>query len=234
MPNSATETTPVLLRGFLGARFGPRFDLKASTPAAAIKHLCAHLKGFRQAIEGHKAGFRVLVGNEAQDLDEIHNPCAGQRIRIVPVVSGASGSGFGKILIGAALLVAAYYTGGVTMSFAETYLGTAGASMVGGIGMSMVLGGVSQLLASPPNPSSYAQDSRDPSYLFSGGGTNTATQGSPVPILLGRMKVQGVLLSGGIDAEAYSATELGSTGAADGVWTGDGNTVPRVCTVRAE
>lgn len=194
-------TVPVLLRGHLGAKFGPRFDLAVDTPAEAVQMLCLK-PGFREYVTNSKGGFKVLVADTPIGVDDLGQPCGGKSIRIIPCVMGADGD-FGKIILGAALIVGS--------TFLPLGWGMAAKMMVS-IGASMALGGVAGLLASPPDPSSYEQDKRNPSYLFSGGGVNPISQGIPVPVLMGRMEIPGVRISGGLNSDPWNPTELGGTG----------------------
>lgn len=203
--SQSTGTTPVLLRGHLRAKFGPRFDMAVKSPAEAISALCHQLPGFREYVS-NASGFKILVGDTPIGVDDLGNPTGGKTIRIIPVVSGSDGDG-GKFIMGAALIIASIY---VPAGYAVA------AEMMQSIGTAMALGGVAGLLASPPNPLSYEQDSRNPSYLFSGG-ANTTEQGVPVPVLIGRMRIPGVRYSIGINSDPWSGTELGGTGNVDGV-----------------
>ena len=68
-------------------------------------------------------------------------------------------------------------------------------------GISLVAGGVVQMLS--PQPSGLAsKQSADnqASYAF-GGITNTAAQGYPVPLLYGRRRIGGAIVSAGIFVE---------------------------------
>lgn len=189
----------VLLYGFLGRRFGKvhRYDVRS--PAEAVRALCATIKGFKQALVdgGH---YRVVVGGrEAFNLPRIGDPVSEREtIRIVPTVSGA-GNGFGQVLIGAALIAASFYA-----PFATTALwGTATVgSVMGSIGVSLVLGGVSQMLFSPPQAQSggVERPENKPSYAFDGA-VNTAAQGNPVPVCYGRLIIGSQVISAGLTVE---------------------------------
>jgi len=76
--------------------------------------------------------------------------------------------------------------------------------LIVGVGASLVLGGVSQLLTPVPTMSSgsTADTSKDPrkSYSFSGI-QNTSRQGLPVPICYGEVLIGSVVISAGIDID---------------------------------
>jgi predicted phage tail protein len=75
-----------------------------------------------------------------------------------------------------------------------------------GIGASLVLGGVAQLLTPTPKIPTGSNSEQDPrkSYSFSGI-QNTSRQGLPVPIVYGETIVGSVVISAGIDTEQVTA-----------------------------
>ena len=52
--------------------------------------------------------YKVLVGDGALTLDDLHNPVGQEEIKIVPVIAGAGGD-VGRTLLGAALLTASFF-----------------------------------------------------------------------------------------------------------------------------
>ena len=146
-------------------------------------------------------------------LDELHDPAGQQEIKIVPVLAGAGGGAGGRILAGIGLIALAFLIGPAAGGFLGIGAGlgsAAGAGLVGGafasavgfIGLSLVIGGVSQLLTPTPkiNAPGTQQDNNDPrkSYSFSGI-QQTSRQGVPVPIVYGETIVGSVVISAGID-----------------------------------
>lgn len=192
------------LAKFIGQR---RFMAEISSAAEAVRMLIANFPG----LERHMADqhYRVIVDNYDADLSEIHYPAAGC-IQIIPVIGGAGGA-VGRIVLGAALIVGAFFTGGATLGFFGSTIGVG--AMLGGIGASLVLGGVAQLLSPTPQIGQYGpaapstfntteNTELDPqkSYSFSGI-QNTSQQGSPVPLIFGEMYVGSVVISAGIDTD---------------------------------
>jgi len=191
----------IILLGELGKRYGSRHRLDVKSPAEAIRALCANFKDFAAFVassQERNVGYRVLNMREDVSQDELHTP-AGQQIAIVPVVAGAGGS-VGQILVGAALIASAVLFPPLA---AVTLVGTTTlASVAFGIGVSLALGGVSQLLAQAPKQPS-AQEEKQ-SYVFNGA-VNTTSQGQPVPIGYGRMIVGSAVISAGISVEDFQA-----------------------------
>jgi predicted phage tail protein len=181
------------LAKFIGKRV---FRADVANAAEAVRFLLAN---FPQA-EKHMADqhYRVSLGERDLELDEIHHPAGQQVIKIVPVVAGA---GFvGRILLGAALIVGAFFTGGATL------YGLSVASTLFGVGASLVLGGVAQLLTPIPATPTGMDSNSDPrkSYSFSSV-QNTSRQGTPVPVVYGEVIVGSVVISAGIDIAQVAA-----------------------------
>lgn len=192
----------IVLLGELGERFGRRHVLDVKSPAEAVRALMANFKdfsGFVSSSHERNVGYRVLNMRDDVGEDELHLP-AGRRIIIAPVIAGGGGA-LGKILLGAVLIAAAVLVpglGAVTL-FGSTTL----ASVAFGVGVSLALGGVAQLLAPAP-PSSKPNEQNEPSYVFDGA-VNTTAQGQPVPIGYGRMIVGSAVISAGIVTEDIEA-----------------------------
>lgn len=184
------------LAKFLGQRL---FEADVASAAEAVRFLIAN---FPQ-LEKHMADqhYRVSVGSYDLTLDELHDPAGQQEIKIVPVLTGAGGN-VGRILIGAALIAGAFFTGGATIGLLGLASPVAVSTVLAGIGASLVLGGVAGLLTPTPriNTPGTPQDNSDPrkSYSFSGI-QQTSRQGVPVPVVYGETIVGSVVISAGID-----------------------------------
>jgi len=167
-----------------------KFEAEVSSAAEAVRFL---LTNFPQ-LEQHMADqhYRVSVGSYDLTVDELHDPAGQQEIKIVPVVSGAGA--VGRIIAGVALLAIGFLVPGI---------GALGVQLLLGVGASLVLGGVAQLLTPVPRtvpPGSTSDTVKDPrkSYSFSGI-QNTTRQGLPVPIVYGETMVGSVVISAGVD-----------------------------------
>jgi predicted phage tail protein len=206
------------LAKFLGRR---QFKAVVNTPAEAIRFLVANFP----KLKAHMADqyYKVCADKTELDvgshLEQLHYPMAQTEcIRIIPVIAGAGGAA-AKIGIGIALVAAAFIIGpavggflgigaglgGATGAGAAGSLGLVGAgfaSAIGTIGISLVLGGVAQLISPTPKISSGEDSTNDPrkSYSFSGI-QNVARQGVPVPVVYGEMIVGSVTISAGINTE---------------------------------
>lgn len=195
----------IILLGELGKRFGTRHRLDVRSPAEAVRALCANFKEFSPFVSSsheRNVGYRVLSARSDVAPEELHHP-ASQTITIAPVIAGAGGK-FGMILLGAALITAAFMTGGASIAATGFMAGGITTTFWGGIafniGAALVLGGVSQLLAPAPKADQPNETNNQPSYVFDGA-VNTTAQGHPVPVGYGRMIVGSAVISAGVVAE---------------------------------
>lgn len=202
----------VKLLGELGKRFGKSFQLDIKNPAEAVRALCVNFPELKDHLinsEKHGIAYRVIVGKEDQSVDDLHNPSGKQSIKFVPVLMGAKGGGLTQVIVGAVIIAAAFATGGVSLAATGGLTATLLGGMAFGMGVSLVLGGITQMLSPVPKiDTSYSSleqnnsqtaDNR-PSYVFNGA-INTIAQGNPVPVGYGRMIVGSSVISASIRAE---------------------------------
>jgi len=185
-----------------------------SSAAEAVRMLIAN---FPQ-IDRHMADqhYRVLVGDGALTLDDLHNPVGREEIKIVPVIVGAGGSTT-QILAGAALigLSLAFPGGGLFGGTVFGFLGGPAASTavlttigtgISYVGAALVLGGVAGLISPTPEIPQGPDTVQDPRKSFSFSGIqNTSRGGTPVPIVYGKTLTGSVVISAGVDTEQVQA-----------------------------
>ncbi len=185
-----------------------------SSAAEAVRMLIANFP----ELDRHMAdqNYRVLVGDGALTLDDLHNPVGQEEIKIVPVIVGAGGS-TGQVLAGAALigLSLAFPGGGLFGGTVFGFLGGPAASAgiltavgtgISYIGASLVLGGVAQMISPTPEIQQGPDTVQDPRKSFSFSGIqNTSRGGTPVPIVYGKTLTGSVVISAGIDTEQVQA-----------------------------
>ena len=197
------------------ARFLKRriFRAEVANAAEAVRFLLAN---FPQ-LEKHMADqyYEVRVGSRAlqlgDDPSELHGPSGCKEvISIIPVMAGAGSSG-GQVLAGIGLIAAALlFAPGAALAGGLLTLGAQAVPVVVGIGASLALGGIAQMLTPTPklnSGSSYGQDSdTDPrrSYSFSGV-QNVSRQGIPVPVVYGECIVGSIVISAGTSTEKVTA-----------------------------
>lgn len=215
----------IRLYGDMAKRFGREFRLDVANAAEAIRALCVIKPGFRQYLqERMDAPFRVLVGEDAVGEDGLRAPVGqSEVIKLIPVVSGAK-SGLGQILVGAVLIAAAVATGGSSIAFLAQL-----SPVLMGMGVSMALGGVAQLLASNPETNFNPGANNDLETFSFGSPTMTTGQGGCVPLGYGRMRVGGHVISAGIDSQAWQPKGFGGAAPDDaGTMGGNGDSSPWV------
>ena len=171
------------------------FKADVSSAAEAVRFLLANFPHLEPELsQGH---YRVSVGAFDLSEDELSHPTGQQEIKIVPVVAGAGA--VGRIIAGVALIVLSFAVG--AGAFGVALAKNLGAIAVAkGIGISLAIGGVSQLLSPVPTVPQGPNTEQDPrkSYSFSGV-QNTSRQGVPVPVVYGETLVGSVVVSAGID-----------------------------------
>lgn len=187
----------IRLYGVLGARFGRVHTLAVSSTAEAVRALGVLLPGFRKFMLCAKdSGLTFAVFNGRRNLgeDELPHPVGDAEIRIAPILIGSKSGGLFQVILGAALIASAFIPGLNAATFAGA------SSTLLGLGASMAIGGVVQMLS--PQTSGLASSSGDngTSYYFNGP-VNSAAQGDCVPLVYGRMRVGSKVISAGIYSE---------------------------------
>ena len=157
-------------------------------------------------LESHMANkyYQVLLEKENVNIDELHFPIGKSDIKFVPVISGSGG--IGKAIFGGVLIAASFGVGGffaAPLSFGAGGFAAAGlgAKAAFGIGASLVLGSVSDMLFPKPKMPEFSSE-QDPRLSFSFSGTQqTSRAGTPVPIVYGEIFTGSVVISSSTDTE---------------------------------
>ncbi len=189
----------IKLYGDLGKEFGREFHFDVISPAEALRLLAANFKDFSSFFVGDGTKkYHISVGEESLTQEQVGHPVSSAEvIKVVPYVEGSSDNPVLNIVVGAAIL---YFSGGLGAAFlGETALVGAYA-VAANIGWALVIGGVSALLFTPPEPDAVEQDANKPSYNFDGP-VNTVRQGNPVPVGYGQLRVGSQVISMGSFSE---------------------------------
>ena len=184
------------------------FDVEVNSVGQAVSFLINNFPQLEQYMSPKY--YQVKVGTFDIDESEIHYPVGQEDIHFVPAITGA-GRGFGKILLGAALIGAAFFvpqglalSKGIGTGFGFAKAGVLAKSMVY-VGASLVLQGVSDLLFPLPEPEKFNSE-EDPQLSFSFSGLqNTSRAGTPVPIVYGEIMTGSVVISAAIDTNQVEA-----------------------------
>jgi len=185
------------LRQFLGQA---HFQVAVNNPRQAISFLLANFP----EVENHMANqlYKVKMGDLEITEDLIELKGNGD-IKIIPIAVGAKG-----IVVGGLL---------TSLGSGTTILGLTLGSMVApiatAIGTSMLIDGVTSIIAPTPTQSNQlAADSlsdNDPNVQANFGFnsiTNTSRAGVPVPILYGQVFTGSIVISSGIDTVQVEGT----------------------------
>lgn len=181
------------------------FSFDVLTPAEAIQALCANFKGLDKYIyDSEKDGivYDVKVGKQIiqeKNIEDLTAPWSNKDVfSIRPVIQGA-GRGFGRFLIGAALLGLGAIGVGSKM-FIGTLGGTpiAVSTVLKQFGAIMMLSGAAEMLS--PQPELPTEPNLLESSALSGL-SNVNNQGTPIPICYGRAFVGSVIISTGLDTD---------------------------------
>ena len=196
------------LADFVGHK---ELDAVINTSADAIRFLITNFPG----LEAHMNDryYQVIANNYELSQDDLHGPVGSQGVSIVPVISGAGGGGFRKILLGAALIGGAFAFGG--LKFGQLLgpivqpgsLAAAGGftKAAFGIGAALTLSGVSDMLFPLPDIPDFSNE-EDPRISFSFSGVqNTSRAGTSIPLCYGEIVTGSVVISAGIDTHQIVA-----------------------------
>jgi len=182
------------------------FEVKVDTVGKAVSFLVNNFPGIDSFMSPKY--YQVKVGNFDIDEQEIHYPVGREDIHFIPVIDGA-GRGFGKILLGAALISVGVFSGGTGLSLGAGgvfgFTGGSIAAISGNIGIALVLSGVSDMLFPLPQQQSFSTEA-DPQLSFSFSGVqNTSRAGTPVPIVYGEIFTGSVVISAAVDTNQVEA-----------------------------
>tara|TARA_R100000149_G_scaffold58946_1_gene27930 strand:- start:256 stop:861 length:606 start_codon:yes stop_codon:yes gene_type:complete len=197
----------IKLHGELAKFVGHKeFEVKAETVGKAISFLIHNFPEVANYMSPKY--YQVKVGNYYIDKEEIHHPVGQQEIHFIPVIKGA-GRGFGKILLGAAMIGLAFAMPGAVFQGFGGFSAAAGYSgfqaTIGNIGIALVLSGVSDMLFPLPQPQDFNSE-EDPQISFNFSGVqNTSRAGTPIPIVYGEIITGSVVISAAVDTNQVEA-----------------------------
>ena len=192
------------LKGQAAKRFGRTHSFHVTDLNEMIRAMCSQVKGFKTYLAtAHHDGIhfaffadKTNVGLEGFDLTT-----SVTDFTMRPIPRGAKHSGLTQVLIGAAVLTAAYFTGGAALAAVglPEAAATGVTTALTGLGISMALGGVVQMLTPQASYTAGSSSSADnkPNYAF-GSPVNTVAMGYPVPVLYGEREIGGAIISAGI------------------------------------
>ena len=196
----------IKLHGELAEFLGQdEFEAVVKTTAEAVKFLITNFPKLEAYMSNRY--YQVLVGENELDKDQIHDPVGKSEIHFVPVISGAGGCNFQRILLGGALIGASFLFPGAGMfgTFGSGGVAAAGTTLtqaqiaagltvgtgvmttigtaLSAVGAGLVLNGVSEILFPLPD---FDEPEDDPRISFNFSGVqNTSRAGTAHPIIYG-------------------------------------------------
>lgn len=171
----------IRLYGVLGNLFGREHKLEVQTPREAIHAMGILFPGFKKFLINSGYVYAVFVNKNNIGEKELEFKSAGT-LRIAPIIAGSKAGGVLQTIIGASLIAASFIPGFQVLM---------------PIGISMVLGGIVQMLSPQPHGLKQRQgDANAPSYAF-GGAVNTSAAGNPVGLYYGKRLIGGAIVSAG-------------------------------------
>ncbi len=211
-------STEIKLYGHLKEATGrSSFKAKVSNTAEAVKFLIANFPSLEHEMANQY--YRVSVNDVDIDKTELHDPVGIAEIKIIPVIAG-SGRGFGKILLGAALIGLSFISFGGANSMAFAFKGGFSAAKFAQVGMIskglayvgayLVLSGIADLFTPAVEP-----EAEDPLSANFSNSINTTLATVPIPILYGECITGSVVISAGIDTADGSPSTPASANVVD-------------------
>lgn len=178
-------------------QFGSDFRLDCQTPAEVIHALASQIPKLRQFIQ--QGLFTVRVGRDYFDNRYLEKGLSQKlkddsTVHFTPTLKGSKRGGLFGVITGVALIAGALALGPLGFSV----IGANAAWMVGGLGASMLLGGVAQMLTKMPSMSTGKDADKKQSTSFSNL-SNMAAQGRPMPLAYGRIRVGSLIISQGVE-----------------------------------
>lgn len=178
-------------------QFGSEFRLDCKTPAEVIHALTSQIPKLRQFIQ--QGLFTVRVGRDYFDNRYLEKGLSQKLkddaiVHFTPTLKGSKRGGLFGVITGVALIAGALALGPLGFSV----IGANAAWMVGGLGASLLLGGVAQMLTKMPSMSTGKDADKKQSTSFSNL-SNMAAQGRPMPLAYGRIRVGSLIISQGVE-----------------------------------
>lgn len=171
----------VKLHGPLAKGYPDAIFINTNSPADAIDAVSRQVSSLKPTAAGYKT--IQVVGYDT--VESLNTPVTEPTtLNVMPAISLSSGSTT-RIIIGVVLVTVAVFMGGVFWP-----------AIIGSAGMSLIMGGVMELLA--PQQKLSKEEEAMSKYL--GSPPNTVGIGTRIPILYGKDLVQGHILSSDIDA----------------------------------
>jgi predicted phage tail protein len=178
--------TKIILHGKLRKLYGESFEFaNIKKPIDAVQALDVIFPGFRKSVinEAKEGGhYEIIANGESQSCLELtQNKKRIEQIDITPCLVGSGPGGFIAILGAFAVGIGVY--GGLSVAVSAFFIA---------LGVGLIIAGIMYLMTpipeNEPNEQNIRASVRNSSFLFQNP-QNTTTQGRPVPIVYGKLRV---------------------------------------------
>ena len=189
-------------------QFGSEFNLDCKTPAEVVHALTSQIPKLRQFIQ--QGLFTVRVGREYLDNRYLEQGLSqklkdNSTVHFTPTLKGSKRGGVFGVIAGTVLIAGALALGPLGLGA----IGATAAMMVGGLGASMLLGGVAQMLTKMPamrgvtptgavKTESSNKEEKKQSTSFSNL-SNMVAQGKSMPLAYGLIRTGTLVISQGVE-----------------------------------
>lgn len=184
----------IVLHGYLRDLWNGPAEFEAESAAEAIRAFCMQTKALNP-IPGQGRHRIRAIGFDT--VEELMAPTDVEEIHLIPQFAGGKKGGFVQILLGAAL-VAAAFLGPASITAAPLYGELTVGALMFSMGAGLILGGLAAMMA--PKPNQDMTEGPDPSKYL-GAPKNTVAIGTRIPFGYGRHQVYGHYLFFDIDAK---------------------------------
>jgi predicted phage tail protein len=181
--------TNIILHGILAKEFGKSIRMKIYKASNVIKAIDANRKNFNKRIfELSREGLNytmIVDGKKITELEELNIQREPQEIHLVPLIIGSGG------FVAVAAIMTAMGTATTAGAIAVGSAAFFAASLINAVVLAAVSIGLQMLLAPEPEaPARISATTKALSDSFSfSNKANLASQGSPVPVGYGRLKI---------------------------------------------
>lgn len=192
---SSERRVKIILHGYLKKLYPHDLSLVGSNAAEIINGMCKMTKAFNPK-PGQGRHTIEVVGYDCHEA--LTAPFSGEvnELHLVPAMLGGKSGAFAKIVIGAILIAASFAIPGSGLLFGAAYN-----TFVFGIGVSLALGGLLELISPQPKANTFGNDAADPeASKYLGATQNTVKIGTRIPIMYGEILAFGQYLSFDVDA----------------------------------
>lgn len=189
-------------------QFGSEFNLDCKTPAEVVHALTSQIPKLRQFIQ--QGLFTVRVGRDYLDNRYLEQGLSqtlkdNSTVHFTPTLKGSKRGGVFGVIAGTVLIAGALALGPLGLGA----IGSTAAMMVGGLGASMLLGGVAQMLTKMPTmrgvtptgavkPEKSNKEEKIQSTSFSNL-SNMVAQGKSMPLAYGLIRTGTLVISQGVE-----------------------------------